>query len=161
VYHRYAKLGVVANTDDHFVFALHVGRGPLPTCMGPDVDEFRPLLAEALRWVRLTQLTADAGYDSEDNHTFARNEHGVRTIIPAKHGRPTAKPPTGRYWRLMKSRFDRTAYRRRSQVETVISIIERRQGVHVHARSYHNPCRELRLIVLTHNLMILVLLQVF
>ncbi len=88
VYHRFPKLGVVASTDDHFVFALHVGRGPLPTCVGPDVDEFRPLLAEAMRLVRLTQLTADAGYDSEDNHTFARDQHGVRTIIPAK------PPPT-------------------------------------------------------------------
>ncbi len=156
VYHRYPKLGVVASTDDHFLFALHFGRGPRP-----DVDEFQLLLAEALRWVRLTQLTADAGYDSEDSHRFARDQHGVRTIIPAKHGRPTVKPPTGRYRRLMKSRFDRIAYRRRSQVETVISMIKRRRGAHVHARTYHNQCRELRLIVLTHNLLNLVPVEVF
>jgi hypothetical protein len=114
VYHRYPKLGMAASTDDHFVFARHVGRGPLPTCMGPEVDEFRPRVAETLRLVRLTQLTADAGYDSGDNHTFARDQHGVRTILSAKHGRPTANPLTDRYRRLMKSRFDCAAYRRRS-----------------------------------------------
>jgi hypothetical protein len=146
----------VANTDDHFVYALDARRGPRP-----DVDEFRPLVAEASRLVRLSQLAADAGYDSEGNHEFARDEHGIRTIIPAKHGRPTDKLPSGRYRRLMKVRFDRAAYRRRSQVETVVSMIKRRQGAHVHARSYHGQCRELRLIVLTHNIMILVILEVF
>lgn len=156
VYHHYPKLGVVCSTDDHFVFAAIAGRGPRP-----DVDEFRPLVAAALRIVLLSQLAADAGYDSEGNHEFARDEHGIRTIIPAKHGRPTDKLPSGRYRRLMKVRFDRAAYRRRSQVETVVSMIKRRQGNHVHARTYHNQCRELRLIVLTHNIMILVVVDVF
>ena len=150
VYHHFAKLGIVCDGDDHFILACRVGRGPRP-----DVDEFRPLLAEALRNVRLAQLAADAGYDSEPNHRFARDDHGVRTIIPAKHGRPSAKPPTGRYRRLMKSRFDRGAYRRRSQVETVISMIKRRQGAHVRGRSHHGRCRDLRLLALTHNVMIL------
>jgi hypothetical protein len=156
VYHHYLKLGVVCDGDEHFILACRVGRGPRP-----DVDEFRPLVAEALQTIRLSQLAADAGYDSEPNHRFARDEHGVRTIIPAKHGRPTDKLPAGRYRRLMKVRFDRPAYRRRSQVETVISMVKRRQGAHVHGRSYHSQCRDLRLLVLTHNVMILVVLQVF
>ena len=97
------------------------------------------------------------GTDSEPNHRFARDRHGVRTIIPAKHGRPTEKLPSGPYRRLMKQRFDRPAYRHRTQVETVISMIKRRQGPHVHGRSYHSQCRDLRLLVLTHNVMILVI----
>ena len=156
VYHHYPKLGLVCDTDDHFIFAAGAGRGPRP-----DVDEFRPLLAETLRIVGLSQLAADAGYDSESNHKFARDEHGIRTIIPAKRGRPTDKLPTGRYRRLMKVRFDRPAYRHRSQVETVMSMIKRRQGAHVGGRSYHSQCRDLRLLVLAHNIMILVVVQVF
>lgn len=150
VYHHFAKLGIVCDGDDHFILACRAGRGPRP-----DVDEFRPLIAEALRNVRLAQITADAGYDSESNHRFAREQHGIRTIIPAKHGRPSAKPPTGHYRRLMKSRFDRDAYRRRSQVETVMSMIKRRQSAHVRSRSHHGRCRDLRLLALTHNVMIL------
>ena len=44
---------------------------------------------------------------------------------------------------------------RRAQVETVISMIKRRQGAYVRGRSYHSQCRDLRLMVLTHNVMIL------
>lgn len=150
VYHYYAKLGVVCDSDDHFILACRAGRGPRP-----DVDEFRPLVKDALRNVRLAQIAADAGYDSESNHRFAREEQGLRTIIPAKHGRPSVKPPRGRYRRLMKSRFDRAAYRRRSQVETVISMIKRRQTAFVRAHNHHSRCRELRLLALTHNVMIL------
>ena len=156
VYHHYPKLGVICDSDDHFILAQQAGRGPRP-----DVDEFRPLVAEALRIVRLARLAADAGYDSEPNHCFARDPHRIRTIIPAKHGRPTHKLPSGRYRRLMKVRFDRRAYRRRTQVETVISMIKRRQGAHVHGRSYHSQCRDLRLLVITHNIMILVFVEVF
>src|SRR6185295_1870807 len=105
--------------------------------------------------VRISQITADAGYDSEPNHRAARERHGVRTIIPAKHGRPTEKPPKGYYRRLMKTRFDRKAYRRRSQAETVMSMIKRRQGAHIRGRTYHSQCRDLRLMALTHNIMIL------
>jgi hypothetical protein len=156
VYHHYPKLGVVCDADSHFILAAHAGRGPRP-----DVDEFQPLFSEAMSRVRLLQVIADAGYDSEPNHRFARDRHGVRTLIPAKHGRPTDKLPTGRYRRLMKLRFDRHAYRHRTQVETVISMIKRRQGPHVHGRSYYSQCRDLRLLALTHNVMILVVVQVF
>ena len=59
IYHHYAKLGFVCDTDHHFILACRVGRGPRP-----DVDDFRPLVAEALKRVRLSLLTADAGFDS-------------------------------------------------------------------------------------------------
>jgi len=156
VYHHYPKLGVVCDTRRHFILAMQAGRGPRP-----DVDEFRPLVAEAQRRVRLLRITADAGYDSEPNHRFARDEHRIRSIIPAKHGRPTAKPATGHYRRLMQVRFDSDAYHDRSQVETVISMIKRRQGAYVRGRTYHSQCRDLCLMALAHNVMILVLLQVF
>lgn len=156
VYHHFPKLGVVCDTSDHFILAFHAGRGPRP-----DVDEFRPLISDALQRVQVSLMTADAGYDSEPNHCFARDEHGIRTLIPPKHGRPTDKPATGRYRRLMQTRFDREAYRNRVQVETVMSMIKRRQGAHVRGRSYWSQCRDLRLMALTHNVMILLQVQVF
>lgn len=150
VYHRYAKLAVVADATSHFILAFHTRRGPKP-----DVAEFRPLLEDALSRVRLSCLVADAGYDSEANHRLARDEHRVRTVIPAKHGRPSAKPATGRHRRLMQTRFDSNKYRQRAQVETVMSMIKRRQGAAVRGATYHSQCRELRLMALTHNVMIL------
>lgn len=156
VYHRYPKLGVICDTQDHFILACQASRGPRP-----DVDEFRPLLTEALRNVRFATFVADAGYDSEPNHRYAREKHGIRTMIPPKHGRPTTKPATGHYRRLMQVRFATPLYRKRTQVETVISMIKRRQGSHVHGRKYYSQCRDLRLMVLTHNAMILLYLRVF
>jgi len=156
VYHRYPKLGLVCDTSCHFILAFGVGRGPRP-----DVDELVPLVSGALRWMLLECLAADAGYDSESNHRFARERCGIRTLIPAKHGRPTSKPARGRYRRLMQTRFDEPAYHRRVQVETVMSMIKRRQGAHARGRTYHSQCRDLRLMVLTHNVMILLCIEVF
>jgi hypothetical protein len=156
VYHRFPKLGVVCDTSCHFVLSIRVGRGPRP-----DVDELMPLLTKAVRAMLIDCLSADAGYDSESNHRFAREQCGVRTMIPAKHGRPTDKPASGRYRRLMQTRFDETKYHRRAQVETVISMIKRRQGNHARGRNYQSQCRDLRLMALTHNVMILIRIEVF
>jgi Transposase DDE domain len=156
VYHRYPKLGLVCDTSCHFILSIRVGRGPRP-----DVDELVPLLTGAVRSMLLECLAADAGYDSEANHRFARQDCGVRTMIPPKHGRPTDKPARGHYRRLMQTRFDDTRYHRRAQVETVMSMIKRRQGAHVRGRTYHSQCRDLRLMALTHNVMILLRVEVF
>lgn len=156
VYHRFAKLGLVCDTSCHFILAIRVGVGPRP-----DVGELVPLVRDALRSMLLERLVADAGYDSESNHRFAREQCGVRTLIPPKYGRPTTKPAAGRYRRLMQTRFDPAAYHRRSQIETVMSMIKRRQGSHTRGRTYHSRCRDLRLMALTHNVMILLRVEVF
>ena len=156
VYHRFPKLAVICDVQSHFILAFGTRRGPKP-----DVAEFRPLLDDALSRVRLTSIVADAGYDSEPNHVHARERCQVRTVIPAKHGRPTTKPAVGRHRRLMQVRFNAKAYRQRAQVETVMSMIKRRQGAHVRGTTYHSQCRDLRLMALTHNVMILLRKQVF
>ena len=156
LYHRYAKLSLVCDTSCHFILSIRVGRGPRP-----DVDELVPLVSDAVRCMLLDCLAADAGYDSEANHRFAREECGVRTLIPAKHGRPTDKPARGHYRRLMQTRFDEKKYHRRAQAETVMSMIKRRQGTFTHGRTYHSQCRDLRLMAPTHNVMILLRVEVF
>jgi hypothetical protein len=42
-----------------------------------------------------------------------------------------------------------------------MSMIKRRQGSHVHGRTYHSQCRDLRLMALTHNLLILIFIELF
>jgi len=109
----------------------------------------------AAKRVKLRCIVADAGYDSESNHQFARESLASRSIFPAKHGRPTDKPAFGKYRRLMQVHFDLETYRRRVPVETVVSMIKRRLGNHVRARSRRGQVRELALVVLTYNLVIL------
>ena len=57
----------------------------------------------------------------------------------------------------MKQRLtkDYGSYGQRWQVETVNSMIKRRIAVHVAARTYRSQCRELMLLIITHNTMIL------
>ena len=155
-YRRYPKLGVVTNVANHFILAFESGKGPYP-----DVGEFRGLIQQAAARVKLKTVLADAGYDSEANHQFAREELALRTVIPPKHGRPSDKPPKGRYRRLMQTRFDEQSYRKRAQVETVMSMIKRRQGSFCKGKTYWSRCRELHLMALTHNIMILLPMQTF
>ena len=156
VYHRFPKLSVICDVASHFILAFAAHRGPKP-----DIDEFKSLLDDALGRVRLATIVADGGYDSESNHVHARKVRGVRTVIPPVHGRPTSKPARGYHRRLMQVRFDQHAYRNRGQVETVISMIKRRQGAHVRGMKYHSQRRSLGLMVLTHNIMILLRRKVF
>lgn len=46
-------------------------------------------------------------------------------------------------------------YGQRWQVETVMSMLKRRQGSAVAGRSYWSRCRDLMLMVVAHNVMIL------
>ena len=97
----------------------------------------------------------------EANHQFAREELALRTVIPPKHPRPSDKPAKGRYRRLMQTRFDEQSYRKRAQVETVMSMIKRPQGSFCKGKTYWSRCRELHLMALTHNIMILLPMQTF
>jgi hypothetical protein len=151
-YSRYAKLEAAFDCTSHLMLAALVGRGPRV-----DTDRFVPLLGAALANVRVRAALADAGFDSEPNHRYAREACGVRSFIPATAGRPTAKLPTGRYRRQMKQRLDKDygRYGQRWQAETGFSMFKRRLGSTVNARSYWGQCRELLLMAITYNIMLL------
>jgi hypothetical protein len=152
-YSRFPKMGLLCDCRSHFVLSVVPGRGP-----GPDIQHFRQALDEALRAVGIDTLAADAGYDSEASHQYARQKCHVRSLIPAKAGRPTSKPPRGYWRRQMKSRLKRTRYGQRWQIETVNSMLKRLLGSALRARKYWTQCREIYLLVITLNIMILMLI---
>lgn len=155
-YKRFAKLEVVVDCETHLILSGIPGRGPRP-----DTDRLVPLLDSALERVKITTALADAGYDSEPNHRHAREKRGVRSVMPAKIGRPTEKPPTGKYRRLMRQRLTEHAgflyckFGQRWQVETVYSMLKRRLGDAVAGMTYWSQCRDLRLMAITHNIMLI------
>lgn len=151
VYSHFAKLEAAFDCVSHLLVGVLVGRGPRA-----DADRFVPLLDAALENVRLDAALADAGYDSEPNHRYAREHCGVRSFIPAKIGRPTAKPPTGRHRRRMRQRLDKDygGYGQRAQAESGFSMFKRRLGSTVRGRGYWSQCRDLLLLAITYNLML-------
>ena len=149
-YAKYPKAVLVIDCKSHMILAAVPGRGP-----SSDLVQFRSALDQAVLRARIGTLLADAGFDAEWAHVAVRS-FGIRTIIPPTQGRPTDKPPTGRWRRVMKQRFARykPTYGQRWQVETVNSMIKRRLGSALRARQYQSQCREIILKAITHNVMI-------
>jgi hypothetical protein len=112
------KLSVAVASVCHLILAAKVRTGN-----GSDAPDFEDLLFHSWRRAGVRVVVADAGYDSEANHRVARRDMGVRSIIPPGIGRPTSKPPAGRWRRHMAQRFARKAdqkrYGQRVQSETV------------------------------------------
>ena len=152
-YTRFPKLHVIVDCKTHLVLAAYPKRGPTP-----DAGEFVKLYTQLAPGIDLHTLYADAGYDSEANHVFLRDDLHVHSLIPARIGRPTTKPARGKHRRLMQRLFADPAsinYGQRWQAETVFSMIKRNLGHAISARSYHAQNREMLLNCITHNAMIL------
>jgi hypothetical protein len=155
-YRTFPKLAIVADTASHFILSATTHRGP-----APDFDLWQPTLDEATRRLPIKRLLADAGFDAEWIHAAARLVYGVRMIIPAEHGRPSAQLPSGYYRRRMTRAFSREEsplkkhYARRGQVETVFSMLKRRLGSALNARNNRSQARAMLLKALVHNIMIL------
>ena len=152
-YRRFPKLGIVVDCSNHLILAAVPGsaggRGPRP-----DFGHLVRAVEEAHHRRRLTTLLADAGYDAEWVHKFLREQLSIRSVIPPRSGRPTAKLPPSRYRRLMAQQFDKPTYGQRWQSETVFSMMKRRLGPILGARSYRRQVRALMLKAITHNILI-------
>jgi hypothetical protein len=157
-YTRWPKQGLAVHCGTHLILATCESRGP-----DSDMGEFVPLLDASVAHLTVDTVLADAGHDSEANHRHARESLGVKSAIPPQIGRPTTKPPTGRWRRLMKQRLDKDycQYGQRWQAETVNSMIKRLLGAALSARSYHAQNRQMRLRAITHNILILYFLGTF
>jgi len=154
---RLPKLGIAVATYSHLALSAWCGTGS-----GSDAPHFEKLLFDAWRRVPHRTFTAvfDAGYDSETNHCIARNDMGLRSIIPPLIGRPTQKPPT--HWRrrmkrLLRSKRSRRrcGYTQRWQAETVISMVKRNLGSALAGKTANSRKRDMLLKVLTHDVMII------
>ena len=148
-YTTYPKAGIISDCDTHLVISGIPERGPYP-----DIVHFKKAIIEAERNVHMKALTADAGYDSEASHVFAREQHHIRTIILPNAGRKTSKLPSTKWRKIMATRFNKKLYGQRWQSETVNSMIKRNLGSCLRAKSYWSQCREIMLRLLTHNVMI-------
>ncbi len=149
-YKRFPKLALICNTFSHFILTALGLKGP-----SPDVVHYKKLALEMDSLHHPDALLADAGYDSEESHRYAREELGVHSIIPPRIGRPTQKPPFGKYRREMFNNFDINTYGQRWQVETVMSMIKRNLREEIFAKSHQAQIREMMLKVLTNNTSIL------
>jgi hypothetical protein len=154
------RLGLGVAAACHLILSMWAGTGG-----GADYRLFEPLVFDAWRRVpnRSFAAVADKGFDDEKNHGLARQDMGLRSLIPPRVAWKTGRPPTTR-WRRHMTRRDllgskrgrrRCGYTQRWQVECVNSMTKRNQGSALRGRTPASRLRDLRLKVLTHNVMVL------
>lgn len=148
---HWPKLTVVVHAASHLIAGMVASRGP---------SQDSPQLPEAMRQAAAVlhprRLLADAAYDAEHNHVLCRRELGIRsTTIPLNRRNTGRRWPRTRYRRLMKTQFPKRKYRQRWQAESAISRHKRRLGAALSARLEPWQFAEMRMRVLTHDLMIL------
>ena len=154
----WTKLTAAVDTTSHFIAGAAVTVGP-----SNDSPQFRPVLAQASLAIGWDRVLADAAFDSEAHHAYARDELGIRSSVIPINPRGHDAPPGGKYRGQMARRFvprpEGSRYRRvfgqRWQAESAFSRHKRRLGSALGGRSDESRERECRLRVLTHNLMLL------
>src|SRR5918992_838078 len=155
---RTPKLSVGVDTRSHAILSATARAG-----MGSDAPGFDRLLFDAWRrrGGRVRCVLADAGFDCESNHRIARLDMGVRSLIRAATGRPSArgKPHAGRYRRRMARELagphKGRPFGQRAQAETVMSMLKRNLGDALRARSPRARRREHAFKAVVHDLMLL------
>lgn len=108
-------------------------------------------------------MLADAAFDTETHHAYARDELGIRSSVIPINPRGHDGPPGGRYRSQMPRRFapkpegsrSKRVFGQRWQAESAFSRHKRRLGSALGGRSDASRERECRLRVLTHNVMLL------
>jgi hypothetical protein len=150
-YSSWVKLTVACDTHSHFFTAATVSMGP-----SNDSPQFAPVMRQASLVVTWGRVLADAAFDSEENHRLCREDLGVgSTAIPLNPRNDGAQDPKTKYRRQMKVRFPKRKYGQRWQAESAFSRHKRRLGPSLSSRSDQARENEVRLRVLTHNLMLL------
>jgi hypothetical protein len=151
-------LTVACDTHSHFIASATVTTGPTN-----DSSQFAPVLLLASLLIVWDRVLADAAFDAENHHRFAREDLGIRSSVIPINSRGHEVEPGGKYRRQMARHFrprsegsrHRRVFGQRWQAERAFSRHKRRLGSVLFGRSDESRTRECYLRLLTHNLMLL------
>jgi Transposase DDE domain len=147
---NWPKLTLACHNATHLLIDVLVSDGPTQ-----DAPLLAPVLRGACRRLNIDRLLADAGYDAESNHTYARNQLGIRSTVICLNRRGGRRWAKTKYRRQMYRRFPKLKYRQRAQIESAIARFKRRLTSSLRGRSRSTQANEVHLRVLTHDLLLL------
>jgi hypothetical protein len=136
---KYIKLSLAADVLQQIICTIKIRRAPTRH----DSVDFRPLITKISELVPLSVVTADKGYDSEDNHVLVRDVLHALSIIPARYEHVPIRKTHGRYRKQMKRGYSKLLYNQRNKNETIVSVIKRLFGEHITSRLVKTQNREL------------------
>jgi hypothetical protein len=145
---KYAKLSIGADVLQQIICTIKIRRAPTRH----DNVDFKPIITRAPNILPLSVVTADRGYDNEDNHLFVRDELHAFSVIPALYEHIPIWRTRGKYRKQMQRGYSKLLYNQRNKDETIMSVIKRLFGEHLLSRLTRTQNRELSFKCITYNM---------
>jgi Transposase DDE domain len=127
---KYAKLSIGADVLQQIICKIRIRRDPTRH----DNVDFKPIITRTSNILPLSVVTADKGYDSEDNHLLVRDGLHALSVIPARYEQVPIWRTCGKYRKQMKHGYSKLLYNQRNKDEIIVSIIKRLFGEHITSR---------------------------
>jgi hypothetical protein len=144
---KYAKLFIGADVLQQIICTIKIRRSPTRH----DNVDFRRIIMRTSSTLPLSVVTADKGYDSEENHVLVRELLQGFSIIPARYEHVPIWKTFGRYRKKMKRAYSKLLYNQRYKNETIVSVIKRLFGEHIGSRLVRTQNRELSFRCIAYN----------
>ena len=145
---KYIKLTLGADVLKQIICMIKIRRAP----KRHDNIDFKPVITKISQILPVSVVTADKGYDSEDNHVLVREIFNAFSVIPARYEHVPIWKTHGRYRKQMKRGYCKTLYNQRNKDETIISVIKRLFGEYITSRLVKTQNRELSFRCIAYNM---------
>ena len=144
---KYAKLSIGADVLQQIICTIKIRRAPTRH----DNVDFKPIITRTSEILPLSVVTADKGYDSEDNHHLVREDLHAFSVIPARYEHVSIWKTHGKYRKQMKRGYCKVLYNLRNKDESIISVIKRLFGEHITSRLVRTQNTELSFRCIAYN----------
>jgi len=145
---KYAKLSIGADVLQQIICSIKIRRAPTRH----DNIDFKPIITRLAEILPVSVVTADKGYDSEDNHQLVRETLHALSLIPARYEHVSIWRTHGKYRKQMKRGYSKLLYNQRNKDETIMSVIKRLFGEHLMSKLIRTQNRELSFRCITYNM---------
>jgi hypothetical protein len=143
---RYMKHFISVDTERQAIIASEDWRSYVN-----DTTRFKPILRKTRKRTRIGDATADKGFDSEENHRYAREEVGAKSIIPLRWD-VLVENTKGKYRKKLRRYFPKKRYNRRVIVETINSVEKRKFGAELRSKLLRTQRREMKVVDVVYNI---------
>lgn len=155
--HDWIKMHLMTGVKTNIITSVEISRR-----YANDSPYFKPLVEKTARNFQLREVSADKGYDSFSNRTFALTK-GAIPYIPFREPKQGASYSfKGELWRRMYHLYKYNAdefyahYHRRSNAETTFSMIKARFGERLRSKTERAQINEALIKVLCHNVCVVI-----
>lgn len=114
--------------------------------------DFLSVLKESAQLGKINFVAADKGYDAHKHHQTIIQELKAKSLIKLKNIN-TKRRSWKKSWRkIAKKQFDEKLYHQRSKIETIFSVIKRKYGSYVKAKTDITQLQEGMQKTITYNI---------